>query len=378
MIRPDHLNRLVFFLACVGGFIALSIGIVHAAGGSLPCGEAPQGGISPCDAVAQDSWSRVAGIPIAFLGFGLYLAVALLALLRDAIGCENSTRMGAAMWAALAVGTITHLVLLLHAANEIRASCIWCIASGITMGVALVVQTVAMAYRPEPKERAPRFAPMVVGLLFAVAAGSAYGGYIASTTKLRALAIDEVKLDNTVELIRDSTSTRGPVDAPLTVVEFSDLHCPSCRKNHDYLRGVMEGRLKGKIRHAFRHYPFSNLHPNATRAAMLAEWAKSKGKFWEFVDLMYENQDKSSADDMIALLASLGLPTDEPGALIQDPQKARQFLQPVLDDMIDGRKLDVNSTPTWYVTYPNGETLSGAGDAISLLLAEDEIEQRSK
>ena len=86
-----------------------------------------------------------------------------------------------------------------------------------------------------------------------------------------------------------SDHIKGNPDAPLTIVEYSDLQCPACRAQHESIQKVW-APIKGSVRFVYRHFPLSNIHPHAITAAYYSEAAANQGKFWEMHDLMFAGQ----------------------------------------------------------------------------------------
>src|SRR3990172_8216893 len=89
---------------------------------------------------------------------------------------------------------------------------------------------------------------------------------------------------------------KGPKDAPVTLVEFTDFHCPFCGKAVATLKDVMR-EDDGKIRWVFRDLPIARLHPGAPKAAEAARCAGKQGKFWEYHDLLFESQSPATIED---------------------------------------------------------------------------------
>jgi NhaA family Na+:H+ antiporter len=92
------------------------------------------------------------------------------------------------------------------------------------------------------------------------------------------------RLDPPVDPARDHI--RGPVDAPLTLVEYGDFECPFCGR----ATGVIEdlrARFGDRLRYVFRHTPLSDVHPHAMLAAEAAEAAAVQGRFWEMHDRLF-------------------------------------------------------------------------------------------
>ena len=83
--------------------------------------------------------------------------------------------------------------------------------------------------------------------------------------------------------------TKGPKDAKITFVEFSDFQCPFCNRVYPTINQLMKD-YDGKVQLVFKHFPLISIHPHAQKAAEAAECAKDQGKFWEFHDALFENQ----------------------------------------------------------------------------------------
>lgn len=376
-MRPDIVNRIVFVLACAGGAIALIIGMFHLFEASIPCGDVAAGAVSGCDQVAKSPWAKVAGLPTAFIGAALYVLVAVLAMVRESKGVSSTARLGGAVWALLGAGTVASIFLLVHASLEVQAVCVWCWASGVIMLLAFVAQTAGQISRRESRATRLPMAAMGVFAVLSMGGAGAWGYIAAKESATVGMQVLDVKPSEDVQLVRPDSPSIGPEDAPIVIVAFSDMHCPSCGRNHMYVKQQMEGRLKGKIRLVFRHFPLLGTHPNSGTAAIFAEYAKSKDKFWEFADAMMQNQDLSSPEDMTALLAAIGLDSGEAMALLTSEELRQPFAESVHRDRLDGYKLEVSVTPTWYVRYPDGSILSSTGDGIETLLSDREIQRRS-
>lgn len=98
---------------------------------------------------------------------------------------------------------------------------------------------------------------------------------------------------------------QGEVNAPVTIVEYSDFQCPFCERFHGTMKQIMTD-YKGKVRWILRPFPLS-FHPEAVNAAVAAECAGRQGKFWEYADKLIENQSTLGADLYKKLATDLGL-----------------------------------------------------------------------
>src|SRR5204862_5403121 len=91
--------------------------------------------------------------------------------------------------------------------------------------------------------------------------------------------------------------TRGPVDAPVTLVEYGDFECPYCGQAEPVMRELL--RDFGDVRYVWRHLPLNDVHPHAQLAAEASEAAAAQGAFWELHDLLLEHQNALSVDDVL-------------------------------------------------------------------------------
>ena len=155
-----------------------------------------------------------------------------------------------------------------------------------------------------------------------------------------------------VQVLTDGAPIRGTADAPVTLVEFSDFHCPFCKRVQPTLTQVLE-KYPGKVRLLFRHLPLDALHPQARNAAEASWCAQDQGKFWEYHDLLFANAPKAAQDDLkhYAELIDLDMRKFE-SCLSQNVH--RDSIQWDIDEVT---KLGMSGTPAFFI---NGRPLSGA------------------
>src|SRR6185503_14376266 len=115
-----------------------------------------------------------------------------------------------------------------------------------------------------------------------------------------------VDLDRDVDPERDHV--RGPMEAPVTVVEYGDFECPFCGRAEPVVRELL--RDFGDVRYVWRHLPLSDVHPNAQLAAEASEAAARQGAFWEMYDLLLANQQALRLNDLIGYAGQIGLETE--------------------------------------------------------------------
>ncbi len=143
----------------------------------------------------------------------------------------------------------------------------------------------------------------------------------------------------------------GNADAKVTIIEFSDFQCPFCAKGYELLKEIKKKYGK-KVKIAFKQYPLPN-HNHAKKAAEASLCAADQNKFWNMHDHMFQNQTALSVPDLKAAAKKLGLDSAKFDSCLDKGEKASL----VNNDMEEGRKIGVKSTPTFYV---NGQLVEGA------------------
>jgi len=139
----------------------------------------------------------------------------------------------------------------------------------------------------------------------------------------------------------------GPADAPVVLVEYGDYQCPHCGRAHAVLQQVL-AELGDAVRFIFRNFPLSESHPDADAAAEAAESVAAHGgnaAFWDMHDILYENQDALSVDDLLGYAAAAGV---DAGAVADDLSSGAQRWR-VRDDVRSGERSGVTGTPTFFV-----------------------------
>jgi protein-disulfide isomerase len=157
----------------------------------------------------------------------------------------------------------------------------------------------------------------------------------------------------------------GDEHAPVTLVEYGDYECPHCGRAHPIVQRVRKHFGKS-LRFVFRNFPLTQIHPNAEMAAEAAEFAATKGRFWEMHDGIYENQAALGGTLVADLAGQLRLPMDELEAAL----KSREFLPRVKDDFMGGVRSGVNGTPTFFL---NGERYEGSWEYDDLVAAIESL-----
>lgn len=163
------------------------------------------------------------------------------------------------------------------------------------------------------------------------------------------------------------TATKGgskEKGARVQVVEFADFQCPYCTVAAKTVK-ELHAKYGDKVEFAYRHFPLRSIHPDAQRAAELAQCSKEQGKFWEMHDKMYGAQDKLDEASLKEAASSLGLDAAKLDACLGSGRAAAE----VEEDFKKAGELGVEGTPTFFVNgrqhlgAPTLEGLSAAIDA---------------
>lgn len=144
---------------------------------------------------------------------------------------------------------------------------------------------------------------------------------------------------------------RGSADAKVVLVEYSDFECPFCSRHHPNMIKLIE-EFGDDVAWVYRHFPLS-FHPEALPAAVASECASEQGKFWEYADAMFENQDSLDEDYYPELAETLGLNVTN----FQTCLDSGKYDDLIESSTTSGAAAGVNGTPA---TFVNGELISGA------------------
>jgi protein-disulfide isomerase len=143
--------------------------------------------------------------------------------------------------------------------------------------------------------------------------------------------------------LTDQDHIRGDLNAPVVMVEFSDYQCPYCAQAWVTLQQLVDD-YQGKVAWVHKHLPLDSLHSYARAAAEAAECAADQGKFWEYTDSLYANQDLISPDYLKSLAGELGLNLSQ----FIDCQTSGKYQQRVKDNEQEALAAGINGTPGIY------------------------------
>ena len=154
----------------------------------------------------------------------------------------------------------------------------------------------------------------------------------------------------------DDDPSQGGKNAPVTVVMFSDFQCSACSATHPILKNVL-AEYKDKIHFVVRDFPLMKIHENAFNAALAANAAHAQGKFFEYTDVLYRNQDKLDIESLKKYAADLGLNQKQFDLDLESEKYAAEIRK----DLADGAKYGITGTPTIYVNGVKVRKLTASG-----------------
>ncbi|HEX5424200.1 MAG TPA: thioredoxin domain-containing protein [Candidatus Acidoferrales bacterium] len=161
---------------------------------------------------------------------------------------------------------------------------------------------------------------------------------------------------NLAKLHVNGDPSRGPADAPVTIVEFADFECPHCREVHTAMESVEKDYPQ--LRLVFKDFPLTEIHPWAESASIGAHCAfeQSSPAFWKMYNLIFDHQDTITPDNvfdqMTGFATQIGLNASSFKACMASPE-AKQAVEA---NHAEGVALHVDSTPTLFI---NGRPLAG-------------------
>ncbi len=146
------------------------------------------------------------------------------------------------------------------------------------------------------------------------------------------------------DLIKDESWSIGSPSAKVTVVEFGDFQCPSCKAEEPVIKELIK-HYGDNIYFVYRHFPLVQVHQYALDSADAAEAAGMQGKFWEYHDKLYEISPDLQKENLLKAAKSIGLDEEK---FVSD-SGGDAVRQKVLNDIADGNKFGVNGTPTFFI-----------------------------
>lgn len=159
---------------------------------------------------------------------------------------------------------------------------------------------------------------------------------------------------------------KGPKDAKITIVEFSDYQCPACKSMSVIIDEVVK-EYPNEVRLVYRNFPLS-YHQFSFKAATAAEAAGKQGKFWEMHDLIFANNSQLSDDKFLEFAQELGLNIEQ----FKQDMASMEINDKIKRDLDEGQNtLQIRGTPTFYlnnVEYKGNYNIEGFKTEINKIL----------
>ncbi len=146
---------------------------------------------------------------------------------------------------------------------------------------------------------------------------------------------------------------KGKLNAPVTIVEFSDFQCPYCKAALPTLKQIAE-KYGDKIQWQFKNFPLNDIHPQAQSAAEAAHCAEEQGKFWDYHDALFAMAPNFDQAGFLAAAVKTGVADMEKFKGCLDSRKYKSAIE---EDTAMGQQVGVDGTPMFFI---NGVSLSGA------------------
>jgi protein-disulfide isomerase len=331
------------------------------------------GGVVNCDAVLTSRFSHLLGVPVSVWGLLAFGAGTLLAL-PGALG--RSQPFADLLLLALASGSVGFAMVLGGAMATLGSVCLICLSMDAVI-VAWLVTVLPLARRFAPGALAPWWRRRSVATSAAAAAlavAVAAGTVAAVSAPAVATTYDDVRTQDRefhdwytrlpvrplATVVGEASHRKGPVDATVAIVEFSDFQCPHCAQAFRDLRDVCASHADVAL--VFRHFPLDaacnrtvrgSIHPDACLAACASECAAKQDRFWQYHDTLFENQRNLDRGSLFRYARDVGLDLDAFRACLDAPETRAR----VSADVDAGAAVGVTSTPTLFI---NGRTVQGA------------------
>lgn len=186
---------------------------------------------------------------------------------------------------------------------------------------------------------------------------------VVENLKRQELASAPLDAKNQAKIAAGEAPSFGPVNAKVTLVQFSDFQCPFCARAAKVTQQIRE-QYADRVRFVFHNFPLAN-HSRARPAALAAIAAHSQGKFWSFHDRLFANQSRLEEGDLLGYAKSEGLDL----ARFKKDRESEAFSNELLTEQVLGASVAVQATPTLFL---NGERIS---DPSNFELVKSEIDK---
>lgn len=141
------------------------------------------------------------------------------------------------------------------------------------------------------------------------------------------------------------------IDSKVIFIEYGDFQCPYCGQSFQPIKSVTD-LYKGQVAYVFRNFPLTTLHPNALAAASAAEAAGLQGKYWQYHDLLYQNQtswENLTGDQRTNVYVGYAKQLDLNTNTFKTDLGSSSISSKIAFDKALGTKIGVSATPSFYL-----------------------------
>jgi protein-disulfide isomerase/uncharacterized membrane protein len=328
-----------------------------------------------CDVVIASKYGKFLGIHNSVYGIFLYSILFIYAMYHLVFAKEKQQRFYSYVFAISIFTSLYSIYLFTVSILIIKALCLMCTGIYIiNLSMFLIVLVVVLREKITPfmiilndLAYLYRKNPLLLftGILLLITTFSyLYYSHIIREKQMWRMQYADILSGSVAEKsieIKNSPAQGNP-QARVTIVEFSDFQCPYCKNAHRTLKNIFR-HYGENIRIVFKHFPLDRrcnllinrtIHENACGAAIAAICAEEQGKFFEYVDMLFEHQEDLREENLINLAEKLNLHMEKFNACLKEPGER---IQTIVTDVNQGFELGVRSTPTLFI---NGKMIKGA------------------
>lgn len=246
------------------------------------------------------------------------------------------------------------------------------VVAGIGFTVSLLISSIAFSGRQLEEAK---LGVLTAAVLASLLGWAAFAIIRRLPRELRARQLREVAetADVLVDLAADvdpeRDHIRGPLDAPVTLVEYGDYECPYCGTAESAIHELLDS--VDDVRYVWRHLPLNDVHPNAQIAAEATEAAAAQGRFWEMHDKLFQDQNDLEPVTLMRYGEELGLDMDR----FHEDMTRHEHAWRIAEDVASADESGVAGTPTFFV---NGRRHAGAYDVDTLSDAVKKARTRAR
>jgi protein-disulfide isomerase/uncharacterized membrane protein len=321
-----------------------------------------------CDSVVTSPYGLLFGVPVSAWAIGFYGILLVLVVAAGGRPSDRRDRARADAFAWAVAGTLFSAYLALISAFVVKAVCLICAGlytvSTVALGAAWIQASPLReaGRRLLERWRAVRSHPALSAAVVATGIGVfVLSDWLGAQTRLTREQVfrsnpqfyDWYTGQPVIGAPIAGGYAQGPENAPIQLVEFSDFECPHCAQAYITLKDLLP-RYQNQIRFTYHHFPLSNDcnsaisqkgHEHACRAAVAGDCAAQQGHFQPYANLLFANQGNLDDKSLASYAKQAGLDVDAFEKCLSSTAAAER----VADDIKEGQKAGVRSTPTFFI-----------------------------